>query len=96
MGDTTDYYTDFDYYMLGDPIDAFAKSYHKPRKNTDKFWILWNPSYEKPPRVKFYSKKEAEATAELMARKTGDIFFVLESKSRFEKEPAPISKTEMK
>lgn len=89
------YYSDFDHYMFGDPIDMFAKSYHKPRKDTDKFWILWTPTCEKPPRVRFYSQKEAENAAEVMTRKHGGVFFVLQAKSRFEQQPTPIAKTEI-
>lgn len=45
-----------------------------------KFYILWSPQSDKPPKIKFTAKK-AEEVADVMVKKYGTQFFVMQSVS---------------
>lgn len=54
----------------------------KKRPTVEKFYILWNPSYPTPPRVRFSSPDNAQECAEQMARRNpGEAFYVCEIKA---------------
>lgn len=58
-----------------------------------RFWLLWNPCSNKPPRVKFTTQEHAERIAERMADEWRQPVYVLEAKSKFERVESPIKKT---
>lgn len=48
-------------------------------KPSGKFFILWNPSYHSPPKVRFPTEALAEARGTQMANELGDTFYVLQA-----------------
>jgi hypothetical protein len=53
--------------------------------NAVKFWILWCPTSNLPPRVKMFTEGEAEKAAEDMVNRTGREMVVMEAKTSFTK-----------
>jgi hypothetical protein len=43
----------------------------------EKFWILWCPTSDKPPRVRYSSVAEAEKVADIMAQKNPGMEFIV-------------------
>lgn len=48
-------------------------------KDGDRFFIIWNPDSEKPPRRRFKTRELAESVAADMAKKFHQEFFVCEA-----------------
>lgn len=75
-------------------------------KNDYKFWILWEPTYSEPPKVRFYEKSEVEKIGEKMAMENPDkTFYIMEVvgsrtrskamvKPKFGKKGPPLEKAE--
>ena len=53
-----------------------------PVNESDRFWILWNPNGNEPPRVRFTNLVAAERARDNMARQhPGNEFIVMQSVS---------------
>lgn len=59
------------------------------------FWILWNPTNYKPPRVRFTSRAEAERIAAECSLKWNARIYVMEAKSVTEPASAPVRRTNL-
>lgn len=46
---------------------------------SNEFWILWNPTSNLPPKVRFYTEAEARTVAVAMAQRHGEQFYVMHS-----------------
>lgn len=53
--------------------------------NNVKYWMLWCPTSNLPPRVKFFSEAEAEQAAKDMVERHNREFVVMEAKASFTK-----------
>lgn len=57
-----------------------------------KLFIIWQPEYHAPPKVKFTSQPDAERAAGILAqRNPGKTFYVLQAVSATEAEVQPVS-----
>jgi hypothetical protein len=57
-----------------------------------RFFILWNPLSDLPPRVRFATAAMARKVAEAMASRTGQSFYLCEVQYRSARGPAKTSK----
>ncbi len=55
------------------------------------FYILWNPRSNLPPTQRFSDRKQAVEVAEIMARRTTELFYVMEARLAVEPLPIPIN-----
>lgn len=61
-----------------------------------KFYLLWNPCSNLPPKIKFATRKEAEQVADDMARRHSQPFYVLRALSFHEVQALPVSRIVLK
>lgn len=85
-------------------IEAFDRGFaeglkrgrHGPRVDTfdaPTFWILWNPTNFKPPRVRFSTREEAERIAAECSIKWSAQVYVMEAKACFERSAPPVKRS---
>lgn len=55
-----------------------------------KFWLIWNPASNLPPKVQFVSEADADRAAAEMAERHGGVFYVCEARSRAERAYTPV------
>lgn len=54
------------------------------------FWILWQPASHLPPTVRFTTKREAQAAAEIMTKKHNREFYVMKADGLCELAAPPV------
>lgn len=59
-----------------------------------KFFIVWNPLSDKPPRMRHATRAQAEESATTLARKFGEPFYVCEASALFER--AEVTRKDLK
>jgi hypothetical protein len=75
MGDFADYYRGIEWEPPEPPRPP-------PPTGKKRFFILWNPGSDLPPRVAMATRKQAERTAKNMREMHGGTFFVMEFKPK--------------
>ena len=60
------------------------------------FWILWNPDYDRPPRVRFSTKAEALDVAQQMAVNLKVTLYVLKATDEVKLQTPPVEVTRLK
>jgi hypothetical protein len=75
------------------PIGYFEQKSRKRQTPGARFWILWNPLSNLPPRVRFGTRAEAERIAAECAVKYNGRVYVCEAKMFFEPLSVPVSQT---
>lgn len=53
------------------------------KRHPKAFWIIFNPHYPAPPKVRFATQDAAEAVAERMALQFGQEFYVMRAVTRY-------------